>query len=453
MAARWTRGPNLGQVTSHPHAAEVGPAQVADRPGALRVWTVWGVGLSVYLVSVFHRSSLAVAGLVATERFDISAAQLATFTMLQLLVYAAMQIPVGLLVDRFGSRSVMLAGTLLLAAGQAGFSLADSYGFALAARTLVGIGDALTFICVLRLVTRWFPRRRIPLMTQLTGVLGQLGAVAAAIPMTWALGRFGWTPAYLAAGVLSALLSIALMAFVHDSPGQRNLRGPQLSPGAIRRSLADSWAHPGTRLGFWAHFTTQFSATSLTLLWGYPFLVRGEGRTPHEAGVLLTLMIVALMAAGPVLGWTIGRHPWYRSTIVITVVWSIVAAWTVVLAWPGEAPLWLLVVLMLVTGVGGPTSMIGFDLGRTFNPAERLGGATGIINQGGFLASLVLVLAIGIVLDWRTPGTSTAYGASAFRWAMSVQYVLWAVGLAQIWRYRRRLRAIVDRSELEAAAR
>ena len=77
-------------------------------------YAVWIVGLLVYLVAVFHRSSLAVAGLAATERFDISASQLATFTMLQLLVYAAMQIPVGLLVDRFGPRSVLLCGTIVI---------------------------------------------------------------------------------------------------------------------------------------------------------------------------------------------------------------------------------------------------------------------------------------------------------------------------------------------------
>ena len=68
-------------------------------------WLVWVVGLLVYFLAVFHRSILAVAGLAAADRFDISAAQLATFTMLQLLVYAGMQIPVGLLVDRYGSRS------------------------------------------------------------------------------------------------------------------------------------------------------------------------------------------------------------------------------------------------------------------------------------------------------------------------------------------------------------
>ena len=80
-----------------------------------RAWLVWGIALAAYVVAIFHRSSLAVAGLAAADRFDISAAQLATFTMLQLLVYAGMQIPVGLLVDRYGPRAVMLAGALVMA--------------------------------------------------------------------------------------------------------------------------------------------------------------------------------------------------------------------------------------------------------------------------------------------------------------------------------------------------
>lgn len=416
------------------------------------MWAVWGVGLAVYLVAVFHRSSLAVAGLAATERFDISAAQLATFTMLQLLVYAGMQIPVGLMVDRYGSRSVMLVGTVLLAGAQAGFALAETYPLALLARTAVGIGDAMTFICVLRLVSRWFPTRQVPFVTQLTGTLGQLGAVGAAVPMTWALTTWGWTPAYLAASALGVALAVLLLVVVHDSPDDRHLRGPQLSLPAVRESLAASWSHPGTRLGFWMHFTTQFSATALSLLWGYPFLVRGEGRSPATAGLLLTLMIVAVMVSGPVLGWLIGRHPWHRSTLVLGIVGAIVAVWTVVLLWPGDAPLGVLVVMVLVTGVGGPASMIGFDLGRTSNPAERLASASGIINQAGFSASLVLVVAIGLILDWRTPGASTAYTPEAFRWAMSFQYVLWALGLTQIWRYRVRARRVIDRAALQGEA-
>jgi MFS family permease len=399
------------------------------------------VGLSLYLLAVFHRSSLAVAGLAASDRFGISAAALSTFVMLQLVVYAGMQVPVGLLLDRFGPRRILTIGVVVLTVAQAGFAFADSFAVALAARVLVGLGDAMTFVCVLRLVNTWFPSRRIPLVTQLTGVLGQTGAIVAAAPMAWSLRELGWTPTYLAAASIGLFLLVALLVVVHDEPGSPRVLGAPLSWPTVRASLAESWRHPGTRLGFWVHFTTQFSATTLGLLWGYPFFVRGEGRTSAEAGALLTLLVLAVMVAGPVLAWAITRDPWQRSSIVLGIVWSIVAVWTAVLLWPGAAPTWLLVVLVVVVGVGGPASMIGFDLGRSFNPPDRLGAATGIINQGGFVASLLLVVGVGLVLDWRTPGAGTAYPPEAFRWAMSLQYLLWGLGIVQVWRLRRRTRA------------
>jgi MFS family permease len=414
---------------------------------------IWLVALAVYLLAVFHRSSLAVAGLAATDRFDISASQLATFTMLQLLVYAGMQIPVGLMVDRFGPRSVLLGGATIMTLAQAGFAFADTYAVALTARVFVGVGDAMTFICVLRLVTTWFAPRRIPLVTQLTGVVGQTGAILAAVPMTWALGQFGWTRSYLGAASVGVVLVLVMLVVVRDAPTSRSVRGAPLSWTQIRRSLGLSWAHPGTRLGFWMHFSTQFSATTLGLLWGYPFFVRGEGRSEHVAGVLLTVMVLATISAGPVLAWAITRNPWHRSSIVITVVATVASVWTVVLVWPGAAPLWLLVVLVIVVGVGGPASMVGFDLGRTSNPADRVASATAIINQAGFVASLITVVAVGLVLDWRTPGDSTAYTPSAFRWAMSCQYVLWALGLVQLWRYRVKARALAVAEDPEARAK
>ena len=414
---------------------------------------IWLVGLAIYLLAVFHRSSLAVAGLAASERFGISAAQLSTFAVLQLLVYAGMQVPVGLILDRFGSRRVMLVGLATLTLAQTAFALAESYPVALVARVFVGVGDAMTFVCVLRLVNTWFVARRIPLVTQLTGVIGQAGAILAAAPMTWSLRELGWTRSYLLAASVGLVLMAALVLVVHDSPERRSLSGPALSWTSIRRSLADAWEHPGTRLGFWTHFTTQFSATTLGLLWGFPFFVQGEGRSEALAGALLTLLVLAVMAAGPILAWAITRHPWHRSTLVIGIVSSLVVAWTTVLVWPGRAPTWLLVVLVIVVGVGGPASMIGFDFGRTFNPSHRLGTAIGLINQGGFLASLLLVLAIGLVLDWRTPGSSTDYPPSAFVWAMSCQYVLWALGLVQLVRYRRRARARLRSDDPDAYAR
>ena len=146
------------------------------------------------------------------------------------------------------------------------------------------------------------------------------------------------------------------------------------------------------------------------------------------------------MACGPVFGHLVSRHPLRRSWLVLGILTVTVCVWTLVLAWPGRAPLWVLVLLVLGLALGGPGSMIGFDFARTFNPPDRLGSATGIVNVGGFLASLLTILAIGVVLDASGAGggvgRAATYDLGAFKLAWSVQYVVWAFGLVAIVRTR-----------------
>ncbi|MEO6018874.1 MAG: MFS transporter [Knoellia sp.] len=411
--------------------------------GRRRAWVIWAVALAVYTVAVFHRTSLGVAGLVAAERFDISASQLATFTVVQLIVYAGMQIPVGILLDRFGSRLLLIIGLTLMTVGQLWFAFVHSFEMGLAARVLLGIGDAMIFTSMLRLVALWFHVKQAPLITQLSGMVGQLGAVAAATPLAVALDRWGWDRTFSIAAGAGSVLLIGLVVVVKDSP-YTGEAVEKIKVRALRRTLAEVWGNPGTRLGMWIHFTGQFGATVFTMLWGYPFLVEGQGLSPSMAGGLLITLTLSAMVAGPIIGSLTGRLPYRRSQIVLCIVTSIAAVWAVVIAWPGRAPLPLLVLLVCVMAFGGPGSMVGFDLARSFHPSDRLGRATGVINIGGFFASLVTMALIGLILDHRAPGGPGTYTLTDFKVAMSVQFLLWGLGAVQIWRYRHKGLEYVD---------
>src|SRR6476661_7604534 len=392
---------------------------VSSRPaplqlGGRRAWLVYGSSVAIYVIAVFHRSSLGVAGLIAAERCHIAATQLSVFTMVQLLVYAAMQIPVGALLDRFGSKRLLLAGVTFMTAAQLGFAFATSFPAGIVARVFVGIGDSMIFIPLLRIVALWFPPLRIPMVTQLTVVLGLL-----------------------------------VLVVVRDSPYPDH-ELDQIKVRALARTVRAAWRTPGTRLGLWSHFSAQFGATVFALLWGYPFLVAGQGLSPETAGTLLMLMTVTTVVTSPLIGGFVTRYPFSRSTLILGIVAAIMTVWAVVLLWPGRAPLPLLVLLVVVTAVGGPGSMVGFDLARTFNPPTRLGSATGIVNVGGFLASLSTVTLIGIVLDRVAPGGPETYTVDTFRAAMAVQYLVWGVGVVQILRYRRRARRELEARDPDA---
>ncbi|MYY13123.1 MFS transporter [Streptomyces sp. SID4919] len=416
-----------------------------DPPGGRRALVVWSIGVSVYFVAVIFRTSLGVAGLDAAERFRISASALSAFSILQLLVYAGMQIPVGLLVDRLGTKKVLVIGAVLFTAGQLGFALAPSYGTALAARALLGCGDAMTFISVLRLGTRWFPARRGPMIAQLAGLAGMAGTLVSTLVVARLLHGVGWTAAFAGSSLAGVLVLVPLLLFLKDHPGAaERSAGPRPRQGAafVRRQLSSSWAEPGTRIGLWVHFTSQFPAMVFLLLWGLPFLVEAQGLTPDAAGGLLTLLVVANMLVGLVYGQIVARHHAARLPLVLGTVGATAAVWALTLAWPGgRPPLAVLVTLCVVLGAGGPASMIGFDFARPANPPERQGTASGIVNMGGFVASMTTLLAVGLLLDLT---------GGEYRAAFSAVFVLQALGLARIVRLRGRA-ATRERERLVAS--
>jgi MFS family permease len=423
---------------------------LTERPvplGGRRASVVWLTAVAVYFLAVFHRSSLGVAGMAASERFDISASQLSTFTVLQLLVYAGMQIPVGVLLDRYGPQRLLFTGAIVMTVAQLGFAFTGSFAGAVVARVFVGMGDAMVFISVLRIIASWFPARRNPVLTAWTALLGQTGALVAAIPLARSLESFGWTWTFGISAAVGLVLGVLVVLIVRDvppgAPPSRSLKDIR----TVGRDLKHSWLDPGTRLGLWSHFTAQFGANVMGLLWGYPFFVHAQHTGTTVAGLLLSLLVVTMMVGGPIVGGYIAHNPWQRSTLVLSIVLAMMVTWGAVLLWPGDAPVWLLVPMVVATGLGGPGSMVGFDVARTFNPAARLGSATGIVNVGGFVASLLMVLAIGILLDVLTPGSSTDYSPRAYSIAMSVQYVGWVLGSIQIWRYRVRARTHLEQTQ------
>ncbi|QXJ26468.1 MFS transporter [Actinomadura graeca] len=397
---------------------------------------MWSVGVLAYVAAILHRTSLGVAGLDAVHRFDASAGMLASFTVLQLLVYAGLQIPVGLMLDRVGPRRMIAGGALLMAAGQALMAVSTGIGGAVAARVMVGAGDAMTFISVLAIVASWFPGRQVPVVTQLTGLLGQLGQVLSAVPLAALLHGPGWGAAYGSAAALGTLIGVLALAVLRDAP--RTTRPAPPSLREIGRDVRAAWRRPGTRLGLWTHFVTQFSSNTFALMWGFPYLVSGQGMSPAAASTLLTLFVLANVVSGPLVGRLVARRPLRRSRLVLGIVAVNVAAWAVTLAWPPPAPSWLLVLLVLCVALGGPGAMIGFDYARTFNPPGKQGTATGIVNVGGFTAALVTILLIGLVLDALSPGRDFTPGA--FRAAWTVQIPIWTIGVAGVLRTRHLVR-------------
>jgi MFS family permease len=415
---------------------------------------MWSVALFAYVIAVLQRTSLGVAGVQAADRFDISASVLSSLVVLQIIVYAGLQIPVGVLLDRVGPKFLIATGAVLMMVGQVALALSPSIGIAITGRILVGAGDAMTFISVIRLLASWFSGRILPQLSQWTGNIGALGQVLSAVPLSWALHSVGWSTSFVAAAALSAVAFVLVFVLLADGH----------EPGAVAAHPTSNWrsalgqlrqslARPGTQLGFWAAFVTMSSGTAFSLLWGFPAMVGGLGYSPALASGLLTLIVGVGLVSGPILGILSAQFPLRRSSLILGIVASIGVAWSAVLIWPGTPPFWLIVVLIVTMGIGGTGAMIGFDFARTFNPLRSLGSANGVVNVGGFLACFIMMFLIGVLLDVQNQLRigqglpDDLFSWDSFRVAFLVQYLVIGTGVVFLVVARRRTRRRLHEEE------
>ena len=406
--------------------------------------------MAVYLVAVFHRTSLGVAGLQAATRFGISPSQLSIFVLLQLGVYAAMQIPTGILVDRYGPRRLLITAALTMGAAQLLFAAADNYPVALLARAVLGLGDALTFVSVLRFAAGQFAPRRYPLVVALTGTLGSIGNVVATLPLTLLLRGLGWTPTFAIAGLLSLLSGLAVYLLLPRSAGRPGWPASstelRAALGRVGQRVLVAWRLPGTRAGFWLHFTAMSTSLMFGVLWGMPFLVQSQGYSRSSASAVLLASVLVAIAAGPAIGYLIARYPAGRVPLAIGSCLATTVGWYALLAaFSGPIPRGLLIAVVLITATGAPVSGIGFALARDYNGPAIVGTATGVVNVAGFLAGIACCLVFGWVLD--AAGSDRSGYRLAFAAAASVQLI----GLVQLVRWwlraRRSVLRALDRGE------
>jgi len=448
---------------------------VSVREPKLLPWAIWLIAAFAYAIAIIDRSSLSALGPVAQEHFYIDATSLSAFGTIQLLVYAIMQIPVGVLIDRLGASVVLLSGGVLMAVGQIAIATVADVELAIIARVLVGIGDACSFISVMRFLPEWFSVRHLPILTQLTGLIGQIGQLLAVAPLAFIVDRFGWATGFVGMASIGLLIVLFGCIVLRDRPGAGTVlervtgKLGALSRSAVSLGARDSaellaavappatatipiignphsrmpgaafWFRvrrllliPGVRLGYWIHFTLLFSSTTFILLWGTPYLSGGLGLSQSTTTALLSIAVIASACASVLIGPLASRFTANRVPLAFGIAALTCFSWLVLLIWPDGPPLALVIVHIVVIASGGPSSMIAFEVGRTHAPRSFSGFSTGLLNTGGFTSRLLAILLVGLILDIQGAGTPDSYTLTAFNRAFSALFPLFALGLGMI---------------------
>ena len=377
----------------------------------------------LYTMAVTGRTSFGVASVEAIGQYHIDANRLAVFASLQLGAYSLAQIPVGLLVDRFGSRKLLIAGALLMGVGQVLLAFSGNYYLALFARVLVGLGDATAFSSMMRLIPAWVPMRKTPIVSQLSGAFGQFGQFLSAVPFMALLHATGWVNAFFSLGAMALLLALLAAVLIQDSPDALSVRGRSKArkqrragelPAARSKDRQEgdvsSWEVFTAVLrnrtcwhGFFVHWSGLGTLVAFTMLWGVPILTLGMGQSSGYAGLALTLSTLATVLVGPLVGVLSARMGQKRWMATLSGSGLAMLGWICFfLATEPPSPALGLAVTILM-GAMAPLSNLGFDSVREQVDRRMLATATGLANMGGWTAGMIVAQLMGAVLTWAAP--------------------------------------------------
>lgn len=389
-----------------------------------RALIVWAGAVAVYVVAMLGRTSFGVAGVEAIARFEVDASRIAVFTSVQVGVYALAQIPTGVLIDRFGPRFMLVAGAVVMALGQVVLGFTSSYWVAIAARILIGAGDASAFLAVMRILPAWFPPGKTPLFTQLSTALGQMGQFLSAVPFLALLHVQGWTVAFVTLGAVGVLVALAAWVAVADSPLVAT-RAAQTERAALGPTLATVVRSPIVWEAFFIHAFVIFFMVSFTLLWGMPLMTLGMGLPEEVAGSVLIVFTVTTIVISPVLGALSARLGNQRDKLAIAAGCVTPVAFFVFFSTPTARPLGAIMVVVVLLAIAVPTSNYGFDNIREHIQPSMLATATGLANMGGFSTTMIAAQLVGVLLDYSADGV--AYTWQDFRFAWIAFYVIAAL--------------------------
>ncbi len=396
-------------------------------------WMVWLLAALAFGYAFFQRVSPSVMVDELMAEFSIGAAVLGTLSALYFYPYVLLQIPLGVLIDRWGARLLMALALSIAGLGSVIFAFADGIALAYAGRLLIGIGSAVGFLGSLALAANWFPPHRFAMLAGLTMFFGLMSGVFAQGPLSGVISQFGWRATMFGMGFAGIALALTIFVVVRDNP----LNSEQhAKPKQGLRSMFNGIKQAGSSFQVWkiAIIASTMSGPMLALgaLWAIPYMIATYDLPKAVASGLVSSLFVGWAFSAPLVGWISDRLKMRKPLLIAgsTTLTLLLGLFVLV----PDLSLWVSVALLVAMGIAGSFMTICFALVRETSHSEISSSVTGIVNSLTVASGALLQPVIGLILDYSWDGQvvegSRVYASSDYRIAFSSVLVACVIGTA-----------------------
>jgi sugar phosphate permease len=384
-----------------------------DKQNSKYRWVVFASVLFTYLIIVTQRTA---PGLITEElmtEFKVTASTIGLLASIQFMAYASLQIPIGILSDRFGPNLFLIVGTLLNGIGTLIYSVAPNEMVLLLARLLVGMGDATIWVNLVLILSQWFKVREFVGLLGIAGMTGSFGFLMATVPFSKWIDIAGWREPFLIMGIVLCLNGLILYFVLVKKPKLTLIKEASVKKepkrektlSILRRIFSDRQA--------WATFLCHFGLVGTYIgfigSWAVLYGMNVYGLTRSDASQLIMIGLFGAILGAPLTSWISSRlESIKRPYIVVHVV--VFFSWVVFLLYHGKPPYFMLLLLFFLIGYGNGASTLTFAVVRKSFNMKEVGVVSGFANTGGFISAILLPIFFGYLLDqFQHAGSEVGY--------------------------------------------
>lgn len=390
-------------------------------------WLICGIGMLFYCYNYFLRVSPSVMQSDLMQNLHITAYQFGNLAAFYYYAYTPMQIPVGMIYDRFGARIVLFIACLVAVLGLAIFIGANDLSVASAGRFLIGLGTAFAYIGVLKVASIWLPPNRFATVAGLTTAFGMVSAIFSDLYLTKFVQLLGYKNALYTALIVGAVLSVFILLFMRNKPRSNVVNIKTVSKPItfedLRRALKIVLLNPQMWLIGLIGCLFYLPASVFLDLWGIPYLKAVYHLTGKQAALIISMTFIGWIIAGPSIGAFSDYIKRRRAPLMVSAVMAAILL-SVVFYVPNLSISSLYVIFFFI-GIFCGAHPLCFALGKENSPNAISGTAVAVTNTLIMLGGAIFQPIVGKILDWHTTNiglgsASPVYSSADYTYALSL---------------------------------
>lgn len=378
---------------------------INNKISGVRLYFAFALGCVFFAYGFVHRVAPSVMTEELMRDFAVGGSALGSLSAMYFYAYVVLQIPVGILMDRFGPRRLMSGALIICAVASFCLASSDSLVLASVSRLVIGGSVAFAFVGTLTILTYWFAPTRFAMLAGVLQSSGMMGAMMGQAPLRLAVEHYSWRGTVIGLALVAFVLAITACVVVPrrertacgECGGRSNKKTPSTNSFTSILTRRRNW------LCALAGFGMAAPMLGFAALWAVPWLATVRGFSQTQSAGIASMVFLGWLVVAPVAGWFSDRLGKRKPVLIAGSVLSMVTL-IAILQVRADSVL-IMSTLFFLQGAGGCTMVICFSLMREYNAQSHTSASLGLLNTCVVGSGAVMQPLIGLALDGRWQGT------------------------------------------------